>query len=99
MTPEDGENVIQLHKPAIQEDIVRGLRNLADRLEQEGPATCDMPAVTTVCVVLGHSEAKPLPDGDIARTSWSNIYTWGARNDPFTVRGLLMTVLKLGGED
>jgi hypothetical protein len=89
------DNIVSLHKPPMQEDIIRGLRNLADKLEQEGAEAYDMPVVSTVVVVMGHSEVKPAEDGDLAHTTWLETFAWGPRCDIFTMRGLLVSATKL----
>lgn len=88
------ENVVSLHRAQVQEDIIGGLRNLADRLEAEGPDAYGMPAVTTVAVMLGHSSVTPIEDGELEHRTWWELFSWGKRKDAFTVRGLMATVLK-----
>lgn len=90
------DRIVTLHTPPAQADIVRGLRSLADRLEQDGAAGEGMDAITTVMVLLGHSNSKPSNDGsgDLDQSCQWQLYSWGPRTDPFTTRGLLATVMR-----
>ena len=86
------EKIISLAKIAPQTDIVKGLRNLADLIETKSD---DVPAVISTCVViLGHTEKKLLDNNEIEHSSIWDRWCWGPRNDIFTIRGLLATVLR-----
>lgn len=89
-------DVIKLHKQPVQTDLVRGLRNLADKLEANGGAGIgeDMPVITTMVVLAGHTVVTHLPEGDLAHEVFWELWSWGPRCDAFTVRGLMATVLK-----
>ena len=83
--------VVALHKPKPCDDVVSGLRGLADRIER---GEIDWP-VTTAVVVLGHTDAER-PAGEdgvsLQQNHWDT-YGYGPRTDSFTVRGLLATVI------
>lgn len=89
------DKVVQLIKTPVQHDIVAGLRRLADNLEREGAAAYDMDAVSTVHVILGHTRTVPANNGseDLEQSCEWTTFSWGPRCDPFTVRGLMATVL------
>jgi hypothetical protein len=89
--------VLALHKPKPCDDVVSGLRALADRIEA---GEIDWP-VTTCIVVLGHTERESPPDEDgicLQGSHWDT-YGYGPRTDIFTTRGLMMTALKNWGSD
>lgn len=88
------DKILTLHKTPEQTDIIRGLRALADRLEQEGAEAYDMPLVTTCVCVLGHTTKELLANGEIVHETWSEVFGWGPRNDAFSVRGLLATAIR-----
>jgi hypothetical protein len=87
------EKITVLHKQPVQSDIVTGLRNLADKIEK-GEIE-DMPVITTCVLMLGHTSDRLLDNGDMARGSTYDLYSWGPRCDAFTVRGLMATCLNL----
>jgi CobQ-like glutamine amidotransferase family enzyme len=77
-------NVIELKKPIVADDIIAGLRGLADRIESgevEGP-------ITTAMVILGHTWETREGD-DIGHHGWTDSYAFGPRCDLFTCRGLI----------
>lgn len=80
---------IQLHRALPQDDIVGGLRNLADQIEQ-GDVSMDV--ISTVVVALGHSRVTPIEGGELAHDAEYDMYSWGPRKDMFTIRGLLTTI-------
>lgn len=85
-------SVLSLHKAAVQDDIVAGLRSLADSIERGEVG--DMPVITTCVVALGHSSVTSGSDDCLLHDVTSDMYSWGPRKDVFTVRGLLATILK-----
>lgn len=80
------DKVVQLHKPFAPDDIVDGLRKLADRIEAG-----EYGLRTTCLVVLGHTEDKPAADGVKVHASDFEMFGYGPRCDTFTTRGLLLT--------
>lgn len=87
------DNVFTLHKTPAQHNIIEGLRNLADTLEQEGPQAYGMPVITTIALVLGHSTVDNLDNGELQHETWCELFSWGPRNDALTIRGLLSTAI------
>lgn len=90
-------SIVALHKAKPCDDVVSGLRGLADRIEA---GEVDWP-VTTCIVVIGHTERESLPDDDgicLQGSRWDT-YGYGPRTDIFTSRGLLMTAMKNWGSD
>jgi len=83
--------VLQLHKPKPADDVVDGLRKLADSIEA---GDIDWP-VTTAIVVLGHtgSDSNPDENGHTWQSVHWRTHGYGPRTDNFTVRGLLMTAV------
>ncbi len=82
--------LVQLHQTPPQNDIVGGLRNLADQIEAGQVDGMDI--ITTVVVALGHTKVMPVDGGELAHEVDYEMFTWGARKDMFTVRGLLTTI-------
>jgi hypothetical protein len=82
--------LVQLHRSAPQDDIVGGLRNLADQIEAGQVEGMDV--ITTVVVALGHTCAKPIENGLIEHAVDYEMFSWGPRKDLFTVRGLLASI-------
>lgn len=79
-------NVVEIKKPWAPEDIVKGLRNLADEIE------AGEIALTTTCIVaLGHTTDHREGD-EIMRGSSYSLFGFGPRCDTFTMRGLLLSV-------
>jgi hypothetical protein len=81
------DKVLTLHPTPQQNDIVAGLRNLADKIE--AGTVEDMPVITTVVCLLGHTESKLETNGDIGRYLDYAEYAWGPRCDTFSVVGLM----------
>lgn len=79
-------NVVEIKKPWACEDIVAGLRGLADRLEAG-----EVDLSTTCVVALGHTIDRREGD-DILRGSKYSLFGFGPRCDTFTIRGLLLSV-------
>ena len=75
-----------------QDDIVGGLRNLADQIE--AGEVEDVDVISTVVVCFGHARVTPLPDGELEHDIVSSYRAWRPRKDMFTIRGLLATILK-----
>ncbi len=86
------DKVITLHPIPKQNDIVEGLRNLADAIE--AGTVEDMPVITTVVCLLGHTDSKLEEDGSIGRYIDFDRYAWGPRCDSFTIGGLLAYAAK-----
>jgi hypothetical protein len=83
--------IVTLHQAGAQDDIVGGLRRLADILEEHGTVG-EMDLVTTVVVSLGHTRQTPQSDGSIEHKSQFEMFAWWPRKDIFTIRGLLSTI-------
>ena len=83
--------VLQLHKPIPADDVVGGLRGLADSIEK---GEIEWP-VTTCVVCLGHTGSLSNPDtsGYVWQGVHWRTHGYGPRVDNFTVRGLLSTVI------
>jgi hypothetical protein len=81
-------NVVPVTKPAATaDDVVAGLRRIADQVEAG-----DFDLVTSCAVVLGHTEEKPGDKpGFTVVGEQVDVFGLGPRHDPFTVRGLLMS--------
>lgn len=87
------DNIVQLKKPIVADDVPAGLRRLADMIEageaHEGP-------VTTCVVVLGHSQDR-LAGDEIQQRADHTLYGYGPRCDLLTVRGLLsLAMVRMG---
>jgi hypothetical protein len=78
-------NIVAIQKPFAPDDIIEGLRKLADRIEAG-----EYGLRTTCLVVLGHTEDKPAPDGKVHASDFE-MFGYGPRCDTFTTRGLLLT--------
>jgi hypothetical protein len=79
--------VLQLHKPKPCDDIVDGLRKLADRIEAG-----EHGLISTAIVCLGHTfDSEPDSEGFVSHCSDNELFGYGPRCDTFTVRGLLLT--------
>jgi hypothetical protein len=90
-------SVVQLHKPAPCEDIVRTLRVIADEIESGEHPAAEWPATTAV-LILGHESQRPEDESVMmSRSAWTT-HGFGPRHDIFTVKGLLATVLGQGFE-
>lgn len=88
--------ILQLHIPRPADDVVQALRDIADDIEAGEVAF----PVTTAVVVLGHTDSEvPCGDGDLGQTLFWRTFGVGARNDTFTIRGLLATVLNRWGHE
>lgn len=68
------------------DDVIKGLRNLADSIEA---GDVDFPP-TTVVVLLGHSELGS--PGRPGATYWRT-YGLGPRHDGLTVRGIMASAM------
>lgn len=79
-------NITAIRKPFAPDDIVTGLRGLADRIEAG-----EYGLQTTCLVVLGHTDSKADADGDMVHSSDFEMVGYGPRCDTFTTRGLLLT--------
>jgi hypothetical protein len=79
-------NIVSIQKPFAPDDIVAGLRKLADKIEAG-----DYDLRTTCLVVLGHTEDRTEETGDKAHCSDFELFGYGPRCDTFTTRGLLLT--------
>jgi hypothetical protein len=88
------ENVVKLHQPAPCEDIVAILRLIADEIESGEHSAAQWPA-TTAILILGHESQRTEGDQLMHRCSWTT-HGFGPRNDLFTVRGLLATIIGKG---
>lgn len=82
---------IQLHTSFEPDDIVKGLRQLADTIEN-GQVE-NMPVITTCLVMLGHTRSKLEADGSKTLYYDTKYYGFGERCDTFTTRGLAATFL------
>lgn len=94
-----GTNVVSLHAGIPADDIVAGLRRLADTIE--AGEVEDIPVVTTAAVVLGHtSQSKEAgengEEGQVIHKSYFALYGFGPRCDTYTIRGLLATAASSG---
>ncbi len=84
-------SILALHTPKPADNVVHGLRKLADMIEA-GEFTYP---VTTCVAVIGHTDGEtPIGDGRYAQESHWNVFGYGPRNDTFTVRGLLASALR-----
>lgn len=81
----DGK-IVALHKPFAPDDIPATLRRIADEIEAG-----EHGLKTTCLVVLGHTEERPLEDGDKLQSDEFTVFGCGPRCDAFTTRGLLLT--------
>ena len=77
--------VVQLHKPFAPDDMVDGLRKLADQIEAG-----EYGLRTTCLVVLGHTADKPGESSKEEEVEY-DVFGYGPRCDTFTTRGLLLT--------
>ena len=80
-------NITPIKKPFAPDDIVGGLRKLADQIEAG-----DYGLRTTCLVVLGHTGESMDCSGDRVHGSDYEMFGYGPRCDTFTTRGLLLTV-------
>lgn len=80
-------NIVPIQKPFAPDDIVGGLRKLADQIEAG-----DYGLRTTCLVVLGHTGDSIDGNGDKVHGSDYEMFGYGPRCDTFTTRGLLLTV-------
>lgn len=89
-------NVVEIKKPFAPDDIVDGLRKLADRIEAG-----EYGLKTTCLVVLGHTGERIADNGDLMHGSEYELFGYGPRCDTFTTRGLLLTAATqpLGDDD
>ena len=78
--------IAPIQKPFAADEIPATLRRLADQVEAGKHGL-----KTTCVVVLGHTESRPLDDGDRLQSDTFRIFGCGPRCDAFTVRGLLLT--------
>lgn len=79
-------NIVPITKPFAPDDIVAGLRKLAEQIE------AGEYGLKTTCVVLvGHTEDRPGDGGDRMHCMSYEIFGYGPRCDTFTVAGLLTT--------
>jgi hypothetical protein len=88
-------NVLELRKPEPCEDIVATLRVIADEIESGEHEVAKWPATSAV-LIFGHETQRP--DGEdvvMRRTRWTT-HGFGPRNDVFTLRGLIATVIGKG---
>jgi hypothetical protein len=88
-------SVIQLHKAAPCDDIVRTLRVIADELESGEHNAAEWPATTAVLILAHESERPEGENVTMRRCQWTT-HGFGPRNDLFSVRGILATVLGNG---
>jgi hypothetical protein len=87
--------VVELRPKAPCEDIVATLRVIADDIEAGRHDAGSWPA-TTAILILGHASERPDgPDVTLAKYHW-HTHGFGPRNDIFTCRGLLATVIGQG---
>lgn len=68
-------------------DVVKGLRNIADSIET---GEIDFP-ISTAVVILGHTQILPSDEDVIATRAYWDTFALGPRCDEFTVRGLITT--------
>ena len=79
-------NVVEIRKPFAPDDIVAGLRKLADEIEAG-----EYGLRTTCLVVLGHTDDRMAESGDKMHGCDFELFGYGPRCDTFTTRGLLLT--------
>lgn len=82
---EPGPKIVPLHKPKAADDMVKGLRRIADELEKG-----EYGLITTCAVVLGHSDEKSDGEEMAVQGMTIEVFGLGPRHDPFTVNGLLL---------
>ncbi len=83
-------NIVSLKKTVVADDIVRGLRRLADGIE--AGTEVDWP-ITSCIIVIGHTQQSVSGDM-IEDQSFVESYGLGPRCDDFTKVGLLMRAMK-----
>ena len=85
MDNDNEPKIVALRTAPACEDIAKTLRVIADEIDSG-----EYGLLTTAVVVIGHTEEKP-PKGDYFMTR-ERYYTFGMgpRQDPFTIRGMLM---------
>lgn len=88
-------NVVELRPAAACADIVATLRRIADDIESGNHAASEWPATTAVLVLGHYSERPDGKDMTLTRHEWAT-HGFGPRNDVFTCRGLLATVIGQG---
>jgi hypothetical protein len=79
-------NIVAIQKSFAPDNIVAGLRKLADQIEDG-----EYGLRTTCLVVLGHTDDRIDADGDKRHSSDFELFGYGPRCDTFTTRGLLLT--------
>lgn len=77
--------VVALRPQNSCDDIVTGLRNIANDIEAG-----KFGLMTTCVVCLGHTEDRPA-DGGTVQSDMNEVFGLGPRSDTFTIRGLLLT--------
>ena len=83
-----------IKKPFAPDEIPVTLRRIADEIEAG-----EFGLKTTCIVVLGHTDERPMADGNKEHGSYHQVFGIGPRADPLTVRGLLMmAAIKLGDD-
>lgn len=79
-------SVSALRNPHTADDVVAGLRELADEIE--AGKVFDWP-ITTCAIVLAGSEVRPGRHGKLDLLSFRSHHSFGLRCDPFTLKGVL----------
>lgn len=79
-------DIVPIQKPFAPDDIPATLRRIADEMEAG-----EHGLRTTCLVVLGHTEERPMENGDKLQRNVFSLFGCGPRCDAFTIRGLLLT--------
>ena len=83
------DNIVAIKKPFAADDVVKGLRKIADEIEA---GEYGFP-VTTCIVLIGNTYQTNRTAEGVSEMADSEYFALGPRTDLFTCRGLIATGL------